>query len=407
MFLSISNNKKEKDRVSQLADIIAAMSVSKDIKELLELALSRTLQALSSDRGSIFLAGEDGKELFLKWAYNINSEEKNIREKVGEGIAGKVAENMEPVLVKDIRHDPRFNFRHIYNNYKTRSFLCVPIAIDVKLIGVINITENRSNKPYSEKDLKFLKIIADHIALKIEKSRLLSEIGCLRKKTENDTKFADIGKFSSGISHELSNPLDGVIRYTNLALEAIEDSAAKEYLLEARTGLNRITNIIRSLLALTRYEKPSSPKLIDINKSIEASIDFLRYQAMCKAVDIVKLLSPNLPRIPDFGLDSVFSNIFKNSLDALDEKGSITISTALEHGFIKISIRDTGCGIPKDNMDCIFEPFFTTKSMGKGSGLGLSICYDIVKRYNGKIDVSSEPNKGAAFTVYIPCEGSK
>lgn len=407
MFLSLNNTKKEKDKVSQLAGILSVISASQDMKGLLETALSGALQALSSDKGSIFLAGDDGKELFLKWSYNMNSEEKDIRKKIGEDIMGKVAENMEPVLVKDIRHDQRFNFSHMYNNYKTRSFLCVPIATDAKLIGVINITENRFNEPYSEKDLKFLKIVSDHIALKIEKSQLLLEIHDLRKKTEADSKFTDIGRFSSSISHELSNPLDGVVRYTNLALEAIDDGIAKEYLLEAKTGLSRITNIIRSLLELTRYKKPSSPRLIDINKSIETSIIFLRYQAMCKAADIVKDLSPNLPRIPDFGLDSVFSNIFKNALDAMNEKGSIIISTGLENGFIKISIQDTGCGIPEHNMARIFEPFFTTKDIGKGSGLGLSICYDIVKRYNGKIDVSSEPDKGSTFTIYIPSGGSK
>jgi len=402
MFLLQSNDKKERNRVSHLADILIAISASNDMKELLELTLNKALKALYSDRGSIFLAGDDGKELFLKWEHNVNSKEKDIRKKLGEDIMGKVAEDKKPVLVKDIRYDQRFNLRRMYANYKTRSFLCVPIATDTKLIGIINITENKANKPYSDGDLKFLMIVADHIALKIEKSQLLSEIGHLRKKTESDSKFADIGKFSSGISHELTNPLDGVIRYTNLAIETAEDGVVKEYLMEAKSGLSRITNIVRSLLELTRYKKPASPKFIDVNKSIETSINFLRYETMCKAASIVKNLSPDLPMIPDFGFDSVFSNIFKNSMDALNEKGSISVSTALDNGFVKISIRDTGCGISKNNIERIFEPFFTTKAMGKGSGLGLSICYDIVKRYNGKIDVSSEPNKGSIFTVYIP-----
>ena len=155
MLLSLSNSKKEKDRVSQFADIIAAMSVSKDIKELLELALNRTLQALSSDRGSIFLAGDDGKELFLRWAYNINSEEKDIRKKVGEGIVGKVAKDMEPVLVKDIRYDPRFSCPRIYNNYKENS--------------PAKLRHSRNKRQYAAKPQKYCKEVCQILQKIMEK----------------------------------------------------------------------------------------------------------------------------------------------------------------------------------------------------------------------------------------------
>ena len=403
MFQLLNSNKKTKDKVSQLSDIIDTISMSKDMKELLEAALGKTLHALSSERGSVFLTGDDGQELFLKWAQNMDfSKTSEIRKKVGEGIMGKVAKGREAMLVKDIRHDPRFSISNMYHDYKTNSFLCVPIATDMRLIGVISITENKSRKPYNEGDLRFLKIIAGHIALKIEKSQLLSENERFKKKTEADNKFTDIGKFSAGISHELDNPLDGVIRYVNLALSRMQEGVPREYLLEAKTGLNRITNIVRSLLELTRYRKERLSKSADINNIMEDSIGLLQYQAMARAIDIKKDFYPDLPKVPDMGMESVFSNILKNSMDAMDEKGSINVTTALEQGFIKIHISDTGCGIPKDNIGRIFEPFFTTKAITKGSGLGLSICYDIVKRYNGRIEVVSEPGKGSTFTVYIP-----
>jgi len=390
--------------VYQLSDIIRTISNSKDMRGLLEFTLNKTLKALSSERGSIFLAGDDGQELFLRWSHNMKPDFSEIKKKMGEGVVGKVAMDRKSVLVKDIRSDERFSIASLYHDYKTNSFLCVPIATDGKLIGVINVTENKFKKPYSEGDLRFLEIVADRIALKIEKSQLTAELEQLNKNTQRDGKFTDLGKFAGGISHELNSPLDGVIRYVNLALASLEEGVSKEYLLEAKTGLRRIANIIRSLLELTRHRKrASSPKMIDVNKTITDSVDLLRYQAMYKAVDIKKDLCLNLPKIADLGLESVLSNVLGNALDALEE-GSINICTALEDSFITISISDTGCGIPKDNIERIFEPFFTTKGAAKGSGLGLSICYDIVKRYNGKIDVLSEPGKGTDFVIYLPAK---
>lgn len=400
--LLLANRKKERDRISQLCDIINTIIEAKDLKELLEAALNKALKALSSDRGSIFLAADDGQELFLKWSHNFDSAAKTIKKKLGEGVVGRVAMERMPLLVKDVRTDARFDIANMYHDYKTNSFLCVPISTDMKLIGVINVTENKSRKPYSEKDLKFLKVIADHIAMKIEKTYIMAELNQLKKRFEIDGKFIDLGKFAGGISHELNNPLDGVIRYVNLTLDGLAEGPAKEYLLEAKGGLNRIAGIIRSLLELVKGKKPLSPQMVDVNQMIENCTSLLRFKAMYKNVEIIKTLSSGLPKIPDLGLESAFSNIFSNALDALGQEGSISIATSLKDGFIEIKVSDTGCGIPRDNMERIFEPFFTTKGMSKGSGLGLSICYDIVKNYNGKIDVASEPGKGTTFTIYLP-----
>lgn len=386
-----------------LLDILEAVSSAKDIKMLLESTLGRMLKALYSDRGSIFLVGENEQELFLKLSHDINGDSfREVKKKVGEGVVGKVARDRIPLLVKDIRKDARFCFSNQNNHYRTNSFLCVPITIDSKLIGVINITENKLKKPYSEKDLRFLKAAADFIAFRIQNSNLSCELECLKKKIANENKFADLGKFAGGISHELSSPLDGVTRYVNLALNSMGEEASKQYLVEAKTGLERITNIIQSLRGLANRKVFSAPRFVDINRSLETCIDIVQEKARYKNIRIRKEFCHGLPKIPDYGLESIFTNIVNNAIEAIMGNGSITVRTYMSGSLIEVSITDTGCGIDKKDLEHIFEPFFTTKPVSKGLGLGLSLSYEIIKRYNGNIDVVSEPGSGSAFKVRIP-----
>ena len=100
-------------------------------------------------------------------------------------------------------------------------------------------------------------------------------------------------------------------------------------------------------------------------------------------------------------------NILSNALDAIDEKGTVTISTSKSSGSIKVSIKDTGRGIPKDIQSKLFEPFFTTKDVGKGTGLGLSICHSLIEKHQGSIEVKSEVGKGSEFVIVLPVKQSK
>ena len=95
-------------------------------------------------------------------------------------------------------------------------------------------------------------------------------------------------------------------------------------------------------------------------------------------------------------------NLFVNAAQAIEEKGQIKIRTGTENGHIEIKISDTGMGIPQENISKIFDPFFTTKSVGKGTGLGLNVSYNIIKKHNGTIAVESDVGKGTTFTIRLP-----
>lgn len=389
-----------------------------NLRDFLELALSTCMIFLKSKSGSIFLFDDKRQELVLKIARNSYNSGKRrrlegIRENLGEGISGLAAFRRQPLLIRDAKRAPRLQNRLRFNHYRTNSFLSVPLMVGDKLIGVINMTDKADRKNFNAKDLQFISPFFNYIALTIDK---ISKAGALLENIEKpkddeqskSKKFASLGKLVAGIAHELNNPLDGVIRYANLSLECLpEEGIVREYLLEAKKGLNRITGIIKSLLNFAQTFSPVFDRPADVNKVIEDSLFMMGPYIQSRNIEVVKQLNQNLPNVCEGGLKLVFTNIIKNACDAMPKGGTLKVRTGKENGVIEIIFSDTGPGIPEKNRERIFEPFFTTKEMGKGSGLGLAISYDIIQRHNGKIFLENNGAKGAGFTIQLPVNGLK
>lgn len=359
------------------------------------------MEALNAQAGSIFLLDEEKKELSLEIMKNPSkSSFVGIKQKLGEGVAGIVASNKLPFLVKDVRKEKQFPFKN--NNYRTHSFISIPLILKNKVIGVVNITERASGKPFNSEDVNLLVNMWENFTTFMESFH--HKIQELKKQIEISDKLSSLGKIAGGLIHELSNPLDGVIRYINLSLQYLEEnSVIIEYLKEAKEGLTRITKIIRSLLGFTYSSSSSLHKQIGINEALEDAIFMLKPQIISNNIEVKKNFAENLPWIEDKGLKLVFTNLLKNACDALSPTGGIIeVSTERKDGIIEIRVKDNGEGISEDIRERIFEPFFTTKEMGKGSGLGLAICYSIIQRYKGKISVDGEEGKGATFIVQLP-----
>jgi signal transduction histidine kinase len=407
-----------------MSDICTAVNKSTNAHDLLEISLKLTMDLFKAQRGSIFLLKENGNDLILKIALGMAvGEQKNLVKRMGEGVVGKVAASKKPIFVEDIARDERFINYKARRGYRTPSFICAPLLIKDTLIGVINITDKEGERRFSPNELQLLDFLASQIALNYrriqlyqkfktivkESQSLKDELGKsskearhLKKQVVLHEKLASIGKLAGGIAHEFNNPLDGVIRYTNLCLEHVrEDEVVRGYLLEIKQGLNRMANIVRSLLACSRNVSPTMQR-IHVNNALEQALLFLQGELTLKSIKVIKQYGDDLPEITDLGLERVFSNLLRNSIDAIEEEGEITIITRFKDGKIKIRIKDNGKGITPDSVEKIFEPFYTTKDIDKGCGLGLTIVTEIIKSYNGDIKVVSEEGLGASFTVSIP-----
>jgi signal transduction histidine kinase/DNA-binding response OmpR family regulator len=292
-----------------------------------------------------------------------------------------------------------------------------------------------------------------------------SQIEAKNKKLENtlkrleDTqtqmlqseKMASIGQLAAGVAHEINNPTGFVSsnlktlndyqqdigklieKYQSLFgnlqqngakdalkpeyletiqnLKAYEEDIDLEFLLEdindligdCREGTDRIKKIVQDL---KDFAHPGEDKLqsMDVNDGLNSTLNVVNNEIKYKATVYKDFGDIPTVRAYPQQLNQVFMNILVNAAQAIEKKGDIHIATRMIDNFVEIIIRDTGCGIKAEHLTKIFDPFFTTKDVGKGTGLGMNIAYNIVKKHDGTVDVSSEVGRGTTFTIRIPAE---
>ena len=220
-------------------------------------------------------------------------------------------------------------------------------------------------------------------------------------------KLASMGQLSASIAHEINNPLSGVLIYTNLLSKKIakgdlDKEVLLNYLSKIDFELTRSTHLIGSLLAFARQSEPIMEK-VDVNKILIRALDITIPAGSRNEIKVEK----ELHALPEVTADSdqlqqVFINLIMNAVQAMPEGGNITFLTFVENSQVKICVKDTGCGIPPENMGKIFTPFFSTKKDVKGVGLGLPVSYGIMQRHHGKIEIESKVGEGSSFTVCLP-----
>jgi len=393
-------------------------------EELFQAGLREALKLTGAKIGSLFIANEENSELILKVGSGRSfSNGQEVRQNIGDGVLGYVAREKRPLLVEDIREDKRFQQKEINPTYETHSFISLPIFLHEHLIGIINLTDKESKTAFLKDDLEIMDLYIHVLGLHFERFNLRKDLKKndkmleanwkntlelqetkkrLEANLEISQKMASIGKLAAGIAHELNNPLDGALRYLHLSLNHLkEGDMVREYLLEAKQGLDRMTNIVKNLLAFSRNQR-LTPKSVGINEAIETVLSDLTDTSYPLRIQLIKAYHPDLPLFLDKGVDQLFTNIIKNAFEAMPQGGVLKIATKKENDEVIVRISDTGVGIPESEKESIFEPFFTTKDIDKGCGLGLAICDEIIQAYEGKIDVESKEGEGTTFIIHFP-----
>jgi anti-anti-sigma factor len=261
--------------------------------------------------------------------------------------------------------------------------------------GAIAILQDITTKDRFEKELE---------RLVEERSRELEQA---QEQLVQAEKLATAANLAARVAHEISNPLYGIKGALEIIAEDFPgDSQKKELLDTSLKEIQRISLLLNNILDFSRPQ-PNHFTNTDINKILEETLSFIGNELTERNVELKMSLSQNIPPIMVSAdqLRQVFLNLIKNALEAMPEGGRLKVMSQLIHkeeDFVQIDFSDTGCGIPKDNLDKVFDPFFTTKFDNKGMGLGLAVTKDIIQRHGGTIQVKSEEQKGTTFSILLP-----
>jgi len=226
------------------------------------------------------------------------------------------------------------------------------------------------------------------------------------KQMAHADRLASIGQLSSGIAHEINNPLGIIQGYTQLLLRGESEGSQRHN--DLSTILKHAKNcktIVEDLLNFARRSKPTAED-VDIHHLIDDALVFLEHRSKKADIDIQKQYAADLPRlrVDEKKIKQVLVNLVMNARHAVGEKGRIAIATTWEtqNSRAWITVRDNGYGIDPKHLKRIFDPFFTTKPTGEGTGLGLAVSYGIIKSHGGDIEVESDPAGGTEFRVMLP-----
>ena len=349
--------------------------------------------------------------------------------KLGEerGLVGRVAETREPLYIPDVFAEPRW----IYSGLETtiRSCYLIPVYYRSKLFGVISLFSSQPDG-FSHAKQDFADRIVFYISLALENIRFFTDmihtyerLNIIQKQLLQAQKMDAIGQLAGGMAHDINNQMTII----QACIDLFKANPAKinldSILLKIRKAAEYSSNLTRQLM-IFGGKQPQFKTMININHNIVSLQNVLNYLSKDN-IEVKLELDPDLRMIYADGnsINQVIMNLVLNARDAMPDGGQLTIKTAnIKYDqvtpppdvqkphfcyYVCLSVIDRGLGIEEKMLNHLFEPFFTTKEVNKGTGMGLSVVYGIVKAHEGWVNVISKPGRGSTFEVYFPAVEQK
>jgi signal transduction histidine kinase/ActR/RegA family two-component response regulator len=295
----------------------------------------------------------------------------------------------------------------------------VPIKAQGAVLGVLNVTDRRSGRPFDEADLSYLSSLSGQVAVAIESARNFEKLQAAyesvksaQEKLVASEKIKALGQMAAGVAHDFNNALTVIMGKAQIGVDRIADGTVDSETL--RANLETIIRVsskgaerIKRIQDYTRIRKDVPDGPVDINSVIREALELTRpkwneeSKAQGRSID-VRIELTDVPPVCGnvYELTQVMENLIFNAAEAMPQGGELTFKTYAEGNSIVLQVSDTGIGMSEESQGRVFEPFFTTKE--DGQGLGSSIIYGIVERHGGEIAVDSKPGEGSTFTVRLP-----
>ena len=437
-----------------LYEITQMAAQTDSLTEALQGCINTICRLASWPIGHIYVPSENGKELKSSKIWFIQQGEeqdvldfKKVTEEttfaIGVGLPGRIWKSGEPAWIRNVQGDSNFPRCHKCKDIKIKGAFGFPIKVKEETVAVVEFFTNEEME-LDENLLTTVRSVGEQLGRVIERKRAEKELGSVQAQLLQSEKMASIGQLAAGVAHEINNPVGfisnnmellgqyvseyaKILRMLEVLKKSIEEgdmekakSIVKEIaqfedeiqldhvmsdignlLQHNQRGIERIQKIVLDLKTFAR-EGGDVIEMVKIEEVIDSILSIVQSELKYKA-DLKKNYGDTpLVKCNPQKLGQVFINLFVNAAQAIEEKGIIEVKTYRQDKFVCIDVSDTGRGIKPENLKKVFDAFFTTKPVGQGTGLGLSVSYEIVKKYGGQITVQSQLSKGTTFTVMLP-----
>ena len=237
--------------------------------------------------------------------------------------------------------------------------------------------------------------------------RDVSERRHLEEQLRRTERVAEMGTLASGMAHEIGTPMNVILGRAEYLLDRVTDEPVKKGLQTIVAQVERITRVMNQLLAFARRQ-PHQPSQVALQEVIENSVEMFHERLSRHQVQVLRRIDPDCPSVvaDSDQMNQVLINLIMNAVHAMPQGGTLRFGLGREKNMVKLTVSDTGHGIPPEVVNKIFDPFFTTKEFGKGTGLGLTVVKGILEEHQGTITVESQEGKGTTFTILLPMSGT-
>ena len=410
--------RKRYDAYETLTEFSKAMTAILDLKALNEKIILTLGKVMGIKNISLFLLDDKKESYFLAISHGIHEERiRRMKIKVNDPLPRYIQE-MDQLLLREeleqITMDSSvYDQKAIMNTLSLiESELCIPLMNKDRLIGFLSLGHKAYLEMYSQEDLNLLSTMAQNAAIALDNALLYEDLKRQKSLMRRTDRLRSLETIAGGFAHEIRNPLTSIKTFIQLAPERKDDPEfIGSFSKVVSEDVHRIERLIQEILHYARYAEPKFTEE-NLNEVVESSLYFVGVKAESRAITIEKDLVGDLPTIwiDRQQIKQVLMNLFLNALDAMPNGERLFVKThklAKEHGerWVQIEIRDTGCGIPDEDLEHIFDPFFTTKHESEereGTGLGLTIVHQIVQEHRGYIEVESKPGVGTTFYLNLP-----
>jgi len=392
-------------------EISRHLSSMLDTEALIDAILLTCLGQMGVESAVIITTENNSASLSRLYAKGIDvTSLKDIALKLDNPLVELLLKNGKPQTL----HQLEANLGQDKNNFGVLKYmdfqLVAPMIMKNRLSGILLLPGKISGAEFHDSDIEFLSLLMNQLSVALENSNLYvrereakEELQRAQQLLIVTEKMAALGKLSASIAHEVNNPLGIISNYLQiLSTRKLPDDVYANYIKILKEEVKRIAGIVKQLLDFYRPQQEEITQ-VDLKRVVAETLTLLSNQLAAANVEVQLEIPNHLPFIQGSPekLKQVFLNIIMNSRDFLTSGGKIEIKARSRGANVEIEFSDNGPGIPEELIPRVFEPFFTTKT-SEGTGLGLSVCYGIIRWHQGKIAVRNKDEGGVTFLITLP-----